>query len=157
MSARKHNVSLAGIMGSWWTRMAWYVLACAFVPVPVASADEPFRYPERIWGNAELKYVNQIPVLEVRGTPAEIGEQVTRLALQPAVRILDYPRDFLRQVHLDVTWPLLATVCRGLAHNIPDDYAKELDSMAQRLGNPQKPWSSPIPCSMSWEDLAAPC
>src|SRR5687767_8399166 len=70
--------------------VAW-LLTAAF-----ASAAEPFRYPEGKHGQAELRYINGLPVLSVRGTPEEIGEQTVALAGRPAERLLSYPRDVMR-------------------------------------------------------------
>ena len=34
-----------------------------------ASAAEPFRFPEGRFGKGELRYINDVPVLIVAGTP----------------------------------------------------------------------------------------
>ena len=60
-----------------------------------ASADGPFRYPEARHGGGELKYVGNIPVLTVIGSPEEIGDQLGALALKPAVRLTKLADEFL--------------------------------------------------------------
>ena len=59
------------------------VLCLALTFPSLARAAEPFRYPEAKHGKGELRYVNGIPVLTVRGRPEEIGEQVGVLGLRP--------------------------------------------------------------------------
>ena len=50
------------------------LLICLFLtPVPAALATEPFHYPEARHGKGELKYVNDLPVLLVEGTPRKSG------------------------------------------------------------------------------------
>ncbi len=115
---------------------------CLFLAVWVclvrsSLADPPFRYPEGEFGPAQLKYIQGLPVLEVRGAPAEIGAQVAHLALKPAARILDYPQDFLKQAHMQIAWPLLDAACQGLGKNIPPNYLEELHSLARESGQPR--------------------
>ena len=49
--------------------------------VPFAVAAEPKTFPEAKHGKGELRYVDGVPVLTVRGTPAEMGEQFGKLAI----------------------------------------------------------------------------
>jgi len=47
------------------TLSATFLLA-ALTFVARARADEPFRYPEAKQGKGELRYVNQLPVIEAK-------------------------------------------------------------------------------------------
>jgi hypothetical protein len=95
----------------------------------------PFRYPEGSAHGGRLEYHGPIPVLTAEGGPAEIGRQVGELALRPAIRLLDYPLDYIRsQVKLPLLprllWALLKRKCRGLYANIPAAYRAEAEACA---------------------------
>ena len=94
-----------------------------------ARAEPSFRYREGRLGNAELKYVNGLPLLAVQGTPEEIGEAVGLLALKPGRRMADYPDDLLRKFWLRLLrWPMLQ-VGRWITKSFPADYRREMDAM----------------------------
>lgn len=116
-------------------------LACAcFVFCAASPAAEPFRFPEGKQGKAELKYRNDLPVLEVEGNSEEIGKQLALLAVKPATRILDYPQDilhgFLRHgdesidhLMFKTMWGFFTQTADKMAKGFPNDYKAELDSM----------------------------
>jgi isopenicillin-N N-acyltransferase-like protein len=88
-----------------------------------------FRFPEGRHGEAELRYVDGVPLLTVQGTPEEIGEAVGVLALRPGRRMADYPLDLLRTFWLrPLRWPMLQ-VGRWLARRFPTDYRREMEAM----------------------------
>src|SRR5439155_12873572 len=88
----------------------------------------PFRFPEGSFGKGALWYVNGLPVLRVAGTPEEIGEQVGVLAVAPAQRILDYPRELLRRLHLGLLWGPLVKAGDHMVEHFPADYRAELEA-----------------------------
>ncbi len=110
--------------------LASLVLAPAFV-----RAGEPFRFPEGKHGKGELTYRNGLPVLTVAGTPEEIGEQVAVLAVKPAERLLNYPKEALAAISNPTTakviWPLLVQRCPRLLDNFPPDKRREFDAMVK--------------------------
>ena len=65
--------------------LGWMVIQLVSIN-PLSAA--PFRYPEAKHGKGELRYINQVPVLLVAGTPEEIGEQMGVLAIRPAAGLL---------------------------------------------------------------------
>ena len=65
-----------------------------FLRVFVRNGQDVFRYPEGRYGNGELRYINEVPVLIVRGSRREIGEQIGNLALKPAARVVDLARAY---------------------------------------------------------------
>jgi hypothetical protein len=94
-----------------------------------------FRYPEVAAHGGRLEYHGPIPVLTVEGDAAAIGQQVGKLALTPAQRLLDYPLDYIRsQVKLPLLprliWWLLKSKCRRLYQNIPAVYRIEIEACA---------------------------
>jgi WD40 repeat protein len=96
-----------------------------------------FRYPEGKYGKGELKYINDLPVLSVRGTPDEIGAQIGTLALKPMLADMDVQRliqDVLKSHQIKGTLPYLAKLCNGLLYRFPEAYRRELDAMARTSG-----------------------
>lgn len=126
-------IKLRSPADSGFTSVAFAALLLALVWVHATCSQEPFSYPEGKSGRGRLAYRQGLPVLEVAGTPAEMGRQVAELALKPAVRILDYPRDFLKQVHLEMTWPLVAAATRPLLNNFPQHHRRELEGIAATI------------------------
>jgi predicted choloylglycine hydrolase len=98
------------------------------------DAGEPFRFPESRFGKGELKYHKCVPVLVVEGTPQEIGKQVANLALKPAERLLNYPKDVLSYlatpVGMKALWPIVVQRGKRLLENFPADYRAEFETMA---------------------------
>jgi predicted choloylglycine hydrolase len=112
--------------------------ACLFLAadsaVAPARAQTPFRFPAAKNGQAELKYVNNVPLLVVAGTPQEIGESIGALALKPGKRILEYPRDLLDQHGIKKLWGLFLGSGKGMFRNFPPEYRDELESMVRSSG-----------------------
>src|SRR5262245_4790092 len=99
-----------------------------------ASADKPFRYPEGKHGKGELKYVNNVPVLTVEGTPEEMGEQIGVLALKSAGGFENLFKDFLKFQRAEKLWPLLVQSCTTLYKRMPAEHIKEIDAIAKSSG-----------------------
>ena len=109
-------------------------------------ADEPYRYPEASHGKSQLKYVNDLPVLSVAGTPEEIGAAIGTLAL--AQRMVAYPDDLLK--HYSCSF-LRATFLRQgnrMFEHFPADYQRELEAIARARRSITIAWSSVTPCSI---------
>jgi hypothetical protein len=95
---------------------------------------QPFRYPEGRHGGAWLRYVNDLPVLSVAGSPEEIGAAVGTLTVRPAPRMTAYPDDSLR--HFCVGWlrkPLLWAGER-LLRRLDADTRREMDALLAASG-----------------------
>jgi len=112
------------------TLSATFLLA-ALTFVARARADEPFRYPEAKQGKGELRYVNQLPVLLVQGTPDEIGEQMGTLALKPASKLLKVADEFVKTQHLERVFPLLLKSGTFMTPQFPPPHLKELEAAAK--------------------------
>ena len=109
-------------------------LLCFALLCGTASAEEKFCYPAGKQGDAELQYVNSIPVLTVRGTPAQMGAAVGTLALKPGVRLLDYPRDLLKHRRVDLLWNTFLGSGRTMYKQFPADYQEEMEAMVKSAG-----------------------
>ncbi|MFO0841244.1 MAG: C45 family peptidase [Gemmataceae bacterium] len=95
-------------------------------------AAEPFRFPEARFGDkAELKYVGNVPLLRVEGTPDEIGQAVGRLALKPGARVLGYPRELLLHRKADSLWTFFKGAGKSLYRNFPAGRSEELEAIAR--------------------------
>ncbi len=95
----------------------------------------PFRYP----GNSEtpngkLSYINNIPVLQVKGTPEQMGEAIGKLAVKNAPQATKYPRDVLSHFGVEFMWIVFAKAGQRMANYFPEDYTKELNAMSTSSG-----------------------
>lgn len=107
------------------TRLTCISLLLLAVP---ASAADPFRYPEARHGKAELKYINELPVIRLQGKPEEIGEQMAVLTAKPAQKLLNYPKDVLKHLGLQSAWPALVATGKSMLPNFPAAYRQELET-----------------------------
>jgi predicted choloylglycine hydrolase len=116
-------------------RRSLFVAALFAVLVTSAAARaEPYRFPTGKYRNAELKYVGGLPVLVVSGTPEEIGEAVGVLAMKPDLKVLDYPRDLIKEFGAESLYPLILRSGTMMYDRFPADYKTELDAMAKGAG-----------------------
>jgi hypothetical protein len=95
---------------------------------------QPFRYPEGSHGSAWLRYINNLPVLSVAGSPEEIGAALGTLAVRVAPRMTAYPDDSLR--HFWVGWlrkPLLWAGER-MIRRLDADTLREMDALLAASG-----------------------
>src|SRR5262245_49865790 len=107
-------------------RARWSLVLLVVLVAAPAKAAEPFRYTEGKHGKGELKYVNDIPVLVVEGTPEEMGEQIGTLALKPSRGgVLGLFQQFLKDKGLDKAMPLILTGCKRLYQKFPEEHRKE--------------------------------
>lgn len=94
-----------------------------------------FHYPEASAHGGHLRYRGSIPVLVVEGSPERTGRQIGALALRPALRVLDYPLDYVRSklrapLLPQLLWMLLRGPCRRLYSHVPSAYRAEIRAMA---------------------------
>ena len=97
-------------------------------------ADPPFKFPEAKTTNAELRYIEGLPVLTVSGTAREIGEGVGQLALKPGKRVANYPEEILRHFHAGLAYLPILKAGEKMVEQFPADYQCELDAMARASG-----------------------
>ena len=102
---------------------------CLALACGTASAEEGFRYPVGKKGGAELRFIDTVPVLTVRGTPAQMGAAVGALALKPGSRLLDYPRDLLKLRRVDLLWNTFVGSGRTMYKQFPEAYKEEVEAM----------------------------
>src|SRR5258708_7733470 len=98
---------------------------------PVARADEPKAFPAAKHKGGELKYVEKVPVLVVRGTPAEMGEQFGKLAIANAPDLDGLHKQFLKDAGQDKRYPFLAAMSGALRPAFPAHHAAEIVAAAK--------------------------
>jgi hypothetical protein len=108
------------------------------VPLLVAVAvlaQSPPAFPAAKHSGGELRYVNGVPVLAVRGSPAEIGGQIGTLAVKPAGDLPGLTRRALRDIGQEDAYPALVIFARRLKANLPADHLAELEAAAKASGH----------------------
>ena len=107
------------------------VLTALFLAtVPARSADES-PYADGKHGAGELKHIKGIPVLVLQGTPEEMGEQAGALTARPLAKLLDFPRELLKQRKAEALLPLLIATGKAMEPQFPHDHLKELDALVK--------------------------
>jgi hypothetical protein len=100
-------------------------------------AGEPFRYPEAKFGQGELRWVSEVPVLVVHGRPQQTGEQLGALALKPAAGLVKLADGFVKDRGWEALYPLLLKTGRVMEPQFPADHLRELEAAAKASGWPR--------------------
>ena len=100
----------------------------------LAFAGDDFRYPEGRHGRGELRYFENVPVLVVCGSHAEMGEQIGVLALKPAVKAIELVNGFANRQIPNNMRPIANLAMEALYGNFPAEYREELEAMAKSAG-----------------------
>jgi isopenicillin-N N-acyltransferase like protein len=99
----------------------------------VAAEDRPFQ--EAKFENGQLRYINDLPVLIVSGTPEEIGRQKAALTGDIVLKLIDYPKKFLENASRgEERRQKLLEMGKELKPQIPPDYRTEMRAFAVKLG-----------------------
>ncbi len=113
-------------------RARWAVSFAAFLIAGTSlPAAEPFRFPEAKHKGGELKYINDLPVLTLQGTPEEIGEQAAVLTAPAVKPLLALPKEIIRHHRLGFAWPIFVGAAEELFKNVPAEYRRELETGAK--------------------------
>lgn len=115
----------------------WVLLLIGLLTALPARAGDPFRYPEKKHGTGELRYVNGVPLLTVSGTPEQIGDAVGALAVRPAPKILDYPKEVMDEYQAGLFWNIMLNRGREMVKHFPTSYAAEMEAMVKSSGAPR--------------------
>jgi hypothetical protein len=110
-----------------------YSVLVLFVVAPLTAA-EPKSFPAAKHGNGELKYVEKVPVLVLRGKPAEMGEQFGKLAVANAPDLDGLHARFLKDSGQERRYPLILTLADRLKPNFPAHVATEIQAAATASG-----------------------
>jgi hypothetical protein len=112
--------------------MQRFVLPVALLLLaPVARAEEPKSFPAARHGKGELRYVEQVPVLVVKGKPAEMGEQFGKLAIANAPDLAGLQERFLKDAGQEKRFPIIAAMAKALKPAFPAHHAEEIAAAAK--------------------------
>jgi hypothetical protein len=112
-------------------------LLLLLAPPAPSWAGEPFRYTEAKCGTGELKWVNDVPVLVVRGRPQQTGEQWGALALKPASGLVTLADGFIKDRGWEKLYPLMLKAGGVMEPQFPADHLLELEAAAKASGWPR--------------------
>jgi predicted choloylglycine hydrolase len=97
----------------------------------VFAASAQGQFPDAKHGAGELTHVKGIPVLSVRGTPAEIGEQFGVLAGKNAPGLNQLQAQYLRDAGAEDSFEALKLLARRLKPNMSKNHVAELEAAAK--------------------------
>ncbi|HVK17995.1 MAG TPA: C45 family peptidase [Fimbriiglobus sp.] len=115
------------------TRLGMMLVAVAWGGFTIA-AEPRATFPNGKFGKGELKHVHGMPVVVVRGTPVEIGEQLGVLTVKAAPGLDEMHANFLRDAKIEDRSTFLNLMARRLAPNFPPDHRTEIEAMAKAGG-----------------------
>ena len=113
----------------------WISAACLIVlAAPLVRADELKSFPAAKHGKGELRYVDNVPVLILRGKPAEMGDQLGVLAIRNAPDLPGLTRRFLKDTGQEKAYPFLLVMAGQLKPNFPPNHLAEMEAAAKTAG-----------------------
>jgi isopenicillin-N N-acyltransferase like protein len=121
-----------------WTFVQFLALLLALA-VSAARAADDRTFTEGRSGEGELKYINDLPVLIVVGTPEEMGRQGAVLTGDVVTKIIDYPKKLVQQRLNDsekgkARLAKCMEMCKSIAPQLSGDHRRELLSAFTQLG-----------------------
>lgn len=87
------------------------VLAFVLASAPV-RADDPKTFPAAKHKAGELRHIDGVPVLTLRGKPADMGEQFGILAIRNAPDLTTLHQQFLKDSGQEKMYPTIVKVVR---------------------------------------------
>jgi hypothetical protein len=99
-----------------------------------ARGDAPKQFPAAKHGAGELKYVGDVPVLVVKGTPSEMGEQFGKLAIANAPDLDGLHKQFLKDAGQEKRYPVLSAMSAALKPGFPSHVSTEVEAAAKASG-----------------------
>lgn len=110
-------------------------LAALVVLSPVVRADGPKTFPAATHKGGELRHVDGVPVLVMKGTPAEMGEQFGVLAVKNAPDLPGLNARFRKDIGMDGTRAfLVGKASKSLQPFFPPDHLTQLKAAASASG-----------------------
>ncbi len=111
------------------------VILLLLLAVSAARAETARVFAEGRSGGGELRYINDLPVLIVAGTPEEIGRQKGVLTAAAVKKIAEYPQMLLKRAGInDDQLKKCRERCEQLARQLPEDYRVELRAASKEYG-----------------------
>jgi hypothetical protein len=112
-----------------------FCIALFVILAPTIFAAETRPFHEGKFEKGELRYIDDLPVLIVEGTPEEIGRQKAALTGDVIPKIEEYPKKLLQFTKDDAgREKKLRATAMALAPNIPADHRAEIRAFAKQAG-----------------------
>ncbi len=109
-----------------------FIVLCVTLATKAPAAER--TYAEKTIKGGELRYVGEIPILYLQGTPAEIGSQQANLATVNVRPMLSIPRQLLEGSGVGVAWPLIVQGAKQMFNAAPARYREELEATGKVAG-----------------------
>lgn len=103
------------------------ILLVGFAPL---RADELKTFPPAKHKAGELRHIDGVPVLTLRGKPAEMGEQFGMLAIRNAPDLTGLHQQFLKDSGQEKAYPLIVIAAKQLRDNFPKHHLEEMEAAA---------------------------
>jgi len=103
------------------------VLLVALAPL---RADDLKTYSPARHKAGEMKLVDGVPVLTLKGKPAEMGEQFGMLAIRNAPDLTGLHQQFLKDSGQEKMYPFIVGLAKQLKGNFPKHHLEELEAAA---------------------------
>jgi isopenicillin-N N-acyltransferase-like protein len=105
-----------------------------------AAAQDPRPFHEGKFEAAELRYIHDVPVLIVAGSPEEMGRQKAALTADAVEKMEIYPRRLMEKIHPQAeAQDKFLAAAKALVANIPQEYRAEMRVFAAEA-HLQKKW-----------------
>lgn len=107
-------------------------LLLLLVAAPAIRAQAPVTFPDVKHGKGDMRHIDGIPVLTLRGTPAETGDQFGVLAGRnsPGPGLNGLHAEFLKDAKLTDSAAGITILAKRLKANIPAHQLAEIEAMA---------------------------
>jgi isopenicillin-N N-acyltransferase like protein len=101
--------------------------------ISLSPASPPFRYTEATHGAGSVKYVGDVAVFTLQGTPEQIGEQTAVLAKESLPLLLETPKRIIQQFGLnyDLLRPVATAAAVSMIGHSPERYRAEMDALSR--------------------------
>ena len=109
-------------------------LLLLFWATSIGRGEENRPFAEGHAGRGELRYINDLPVLSVVGSPAEMGRQKGNLTAAVVKKIADYPRRLLERAEDGSRLEKYKQRCESLVKQLPAHHREELRAASACFG-----------------------
>jgi hypothetical protein len=106
-------------------------VSLSLIPIAATHAADPFAFEPATHGRGSLSRIGKVPVLVVRGTPEEMGEQMGTLLAVPLEYLASRQSDLLRGFGMPAAPTFLLKASSLLADRFPADHLAELKAAAK--------------------------
>jgi len=108
----------------------FFAASISFLVLAPLRADEIKSFPPARHKAGELRYVEGVPVLTLRGKPAEMGEQFGILAIRNAPDLTGLHQQFLKDSGQELLYPYIVKLAKELRGGFPKNHLEEMEAAA---------------------------